>query len=280
MSEFKGRNVLITGAASGIGKLMAEKAAALGANLFLWDVNAGGLEQVKAALAPAGATVHTYVCDLSRREEIYRAAEEVLRDCTAVDILINNAGIVSGKPLLEISDAEIELTFAVNTLALFWTTRAFLPAMIRQGRGHIVTIASAGGIVGTSRLVDYGSSKFAAVGFDETLRLELRRLNLPIQTTVVCPFYIDTGMFAGVKTRFPLILPILQPEYVVRRVIGAIQKNRRRLVMPRFVMTAYLARLLPVPAFDALISFLGINKTMDEFTGRRQDQTGKPVEAA
>src|ERR1051326_8480155 len=125
----------------------------------------------------------------------------------------------------------IERTFAVNTLALFWTTRAFLPAMLERDRGHVVTIASAAGLVGTSRLVDYCASKHAAVGFDESLRLELRRLGSPVKTTVVCPFYISGGMFAGVRPRFPLLLPILTPEYAVDRIVDAIRRDRPRLVM-------------------------------------------------
>ena len=279
MSDFKNKNVLITGAASGIGKMMAEKAAALGANLFLWDLNPSGLDSVRLSLQQNGNNVHTYVVDLSDRAAIYDTAAQVLNDGGAIDILINNAGIVSGKPLLEISDEQIQRTFDVNTLALFWTTRAFLPRMIKQGRGHIVTIASAGGIVGTSKLVDYSASKFAAIGFDDALRMEFKRMKLPIQTTVVCPFYIDTGMFEGVKTRFPFLLPILKPEYAVRRIMNAIQKNRRRLVMPRFVLTAYPMRIFPMAIFDAVNGFFGINKTMDEFKGRTQSKVkeGAPV---
>lgn len=277
MSDFKNKNVLITGAASGIGKMMAEKAAALGANLFLWDLNPSGLADIRIALQQNGGNVHTYVVDLSDRAAIYDTAAQVLNDTGAIDILINNAGIVSGKPLLEISDEQIQRTFEVNTLALFWTTRAFLPRMIEQGSGHIVTIASAGGIVGTSRLVDYASSKFAAVGFDDALRMEFKRLKQPIQTTVVCPFYIDTGMFEGVKTRFPMLLPILKPEYAVKRIMNAIQKNRRRLVMPRFVMSAYPMRIFPMAIFDAVMGFFGINKTMDEFKGRTQSKEREEV---
>src|SRR5207247_8346795 len=137
-------------------------------------------------------------------------------------ILINNAGVVSGKGLLEISEEAIQRTFDVNTLALFWTTRAFLPGMIARDRGHVVTIASAAGIVGTSRLVDYCASKHAAVGFNEALRLELKRQGNKVVTTVVCPFYISTGMFEGVKTRFPLLLPILEPQKVADRIVDAI----------------------------------------------------------
>lgn len=268
MSDFNNTRILITGAASGIGRGLAQAFSAAGAQLVLWDINQTGLDAVADACAARPGAVATYTCDLTDRAAIYATARQVLDDHGAVDILINNAGVVSGKPLLEILDEHIERTFAVNTLALFWTTRAFLPAMIEQGGGHVVTIASSGGLVGTSRMTDYCASKFAAVGFDEALRMECKRLGLPIRTTVVCPFYIDTGMFEGVKTRFSWILPILKPEYAVRRIVGAIRKRRKRLLMPRFVYTVFPTRLLPIPAFDAVLDFFGINQTMDDFVGR------------
>ena len=268
MASYTNKRVLITGAASGLGRMMAERFAEEGAHLVLWDVNPEGLEAVREALATQPGGVAVYTCDLSDREAIARTAKAVLNDHGPVDILINNAGIVSGKPLLEIPDAHIERTFAVNTLALFWMTRAFMPGMIAQGDGHIVTIASAGGIVGTARMTDYCSSKFAAIGFDDSLRLECKRLGLPIRTTVVCPFYISTGMFDGVKTRFSWLLPILKPDYVVGRIMKAIRKKKQRLIMPRFIYVAFITRLLPVGLFDALLTFFGINTSMDEFTGR------------
>jgi len=268
MSEYAGRTVLVTGAASGIGRLLALRFAAEGASVVLWDVNAQGLDAVRAEIAAAGGTARAYACNLADRRAIAAVAAKTLAEAGPVDILVNNAGVVSGKTLLDASDDDIQRTFDVNTLALFWTTRAFLPAMLARDRGHVVTIASAAGIVGTSRLVDYCASKHAAVGFDEALRLELRRAGSRVKTTVVCPFYISTGMFAGVKTRVPLLLPILEPEYAVNRIVEAVRRDRRRLVMPRFVYLTWLVRILPIGAFDALMEFFGVNKSMDEFRGR------------
>ena len=268
MSELRDRNVLITGAASGLGRLLALKMAARGATLILWDVDAQGLERVRGEVSATGRRVSAYPCNLRDRAAIASTALATLRDHGHVDVLVNNAGVVSGKTLLEASDDHVLRTFEVNTLALFWTTRAFLPEMMRRDSGHIVTIASAAGIVGTSRLVDYCSSKHAAVGFDESLRLELKRLGSHIQTTVVCPFYITTGMFTGVKTRFQWLLPILEPEYATDRIMQAIERDRRRLIMPRIVYTTFLGRILPIRAFDGLMEFLGVNKSMDDFVGR------------
>ena len=268
MTDISGSRALITGAASGIGRLLARELGKAGASLALWDIDAEGLSDARAELRSAGCDVDIYVCDLTRREDIEEAAAQTLAQSGAVDILVNNAGIVSGKNLLDISPAEIERTFQVNTLALFWTAKAFLPGMLERDRGHLVTIASAAGLAGTSQLTDYCSSKFAAVGFDESLRVELKRQGSRIVTTVVCPFYTDTGMFEGVRTRFPWLLPILDPEYVVRRTLRAIEKDRRRLVMPRFVYTGWPSRLLPVGWFDAMMAFFGISHSMDDFRGR------------
>lgn len=268
MTDIRGSRALITGAASGIGRLLAVEIGRAGGSLVLWDIDARGLGDVCDELREYGCEVQSYVCNLARREDVEAAAVRTLAESGPVDILVNNAGIVSGKSLLEISPDEIEKTFQVNTLSLFWTTKAFLPGMLERDRGHIVTIASAAGLAGTAKLTDYCSSKFAAVGFDESLRVELKRQQSRVITTVVCPFYTDTGMFAGVKTRFPWLLPILDPEYVVKRTVRAIEKDRRRLVMPRFVYTGWPSRLLPVDWYDALMAFFGISHSMDDFRGR------------
>jgi all-trans-retinol dehydrogenase (NAD+) len=268
MTRFRSSHVLITGAASGIGRLLARGASARGARVSLLDRDPAGLLAVRSDLVLEGGDAAVFEVDLCDRAAIRATAAQVLATRGPVDILINNAGVVTGKTLLECSDADIERTFQVNALALFWMVRAFLPAMIAQGSGHVVTIASAAGLGGTSRLADYCASKFAAVGFDESLRLEMRRLGHPIRTTVVCPWYVDTGMFRGVKTRFPLLLPLLKQEEVAARILGAIRGDRKRLVMPRFVMAVLLVRALPLGLFDAMMRFFGVDRTMDEFAGR------------
>lgn len=268
MSEVAGRNVLITGAASGIGRLMALKAAAKGANLVLWDIDETGLAKLVAEIRANSGKAFSYRCDVSRHQDVYRVAEQVRTDVGMVDVLINNAGVISGKLLLECSDEQIRRTMDVNTMAHFWTVRAFLPDMIRASRGHIVTIASAGGIIGVSRMVDYCASKFAAFGFDEALRMEIRKNRWRVKTTVVCPFYINTGMFAGVRSRFPWLLPILDEDLVAERIIHAIQFNKKRLLLPLTVYSVWLLRLLPVMLFDWIATFLGLNTSMDDFRGR------------
>jgi all-trans-retinol dehydrogenase (NAD+) len=147
--------------------------------------------------------------------------------------------------------------------------KAFLPDMVRANSGYIVTIASAGGIVGSAGLVDYTASKFAAFGFDEALRAELKKQKLNIHTAVVCPYFMKGDMFEGVKTRFSFLLPILNAEQVSERIVNTIARKKRRLIMPPLVYATWPLRLLPVAIFDKAATFLGINDAMDQFRGRR-----------
>lgn len=266
MTDLQGARVLVTGAASGLGRQLALGSARRKAALVLWDMNGEGLDRVVKEVESLGAQAQSDVVDVSRREEVYAAARRL---GGPLDILINNAGVVSGKRLLEIPDEKIELTFRVNTLALFWTVKAFLPGMIERGRGHVVTIASASGLIGVPKLTDYGASKWAAVGFDESLRMELRKVSPAIRTTVACPYYFRTGLFEGAKSRYPLLLPILEEEKVSERILRAIERDRRKIVMPAMVRTIPWVRLLPLSWFDAIADFLGVNASMDDFVGRK-----------
>jgi len=269
MSQIAGRHALVTGGASGIGRLMAKKLAARGAFVTIWDVNAAALEAVVAEIRGAtGGRAQGFVCDVSDRTQVYARAAESTTAAGPVDLLINNAGIVNGKDFLDLPDEKIVATFAVNVLSLFWTGKAFLPSMIARGQGHIVTIASASGLIGVARLADYSASKWAAIGFDESLRAELRKVAPAVMTTVICPYYINTGMFRGVRSRFPLLLPILEEEDVAERVIRAIERNKRRLIMPWLAHIVPVIRFLPVGLFDRLANFLGVNSSMEEFVGR------------
>jgi all-trans-retinol dehydrogenase (NAD+) len=265
MSQTGSRVIVLTGAASGLGRLLTERFLATGDRVAGLDIDDAALNRLSQSW---GTSFHPYPVDVADPDAIERVFAALQQDLGRVDILINNAGVVAGKYFLEHTREDIERTFAINTLSHFHTARAVLPGMIAQGRGHIVTIASAGGLAATSRLSAYSSSKFAAIGFDDALRIELKKLGHPIDTTLVAPFYVNTGMFEGVKTRFPWLLPILDPEYVADRIHRAIEKRQRRLIMPRFVYLVYPLRLLPVGIYDWLADFFGVTRTMDDFRGR------------
>ncbi len=278
MTEIAGSRVLVTGGASGLGRLLAVGMARLGATPVLWDIDGPALEEVTAEIADdTRRPAHGFTCDVSDRHAVYAVADRVRDEVGEIDIVVNNAGIVSGAPLLELDDESIERTFQVNTLALYWVTRAFLPGMVARDHGHVVTVASAAGFVATARQTDYAASKWAAIGFDESLRAELRQAAPGVRTTVVCPSYIDTGMFEGATSRYPRLLPFLEAREVVSRIVDAVLRDKRRVVMPATVYAALLARPLPPAVFDAAVDLLGLNEAMDAFVGRARREDVDPA---
>lgn len=126
-------------------------------------------------------------------------AEDVLAQLGAVDIVINNAGVVNGRMFLDAEDEHLERTMKVNIMAHMWMLKAYLPAMLARNSGYIVTVASTMGYAPAVGLSDYCASKHAAVGFHESIRLELRRLNSAVRTLLVCPYATSTGMFEGIQ---------------------------------------------------------------------------------
>ncbi|NXH60592.1 RDHE2 dehydrogenase, partial [Rhabdornis inornatus] len=266
-----GEIVLITGAGSGIGRLLAIKFASLGATVVLWDINQEGLNcTVKVARENGAGRVHSYVCDCSKRQDIYRVADQVKKEVGDVSILINNAGIVIGKRFLDSPDSLLDKTMEVNTMAHFWTYKAFIPAMIAANHGHLVSIASCAGMSGNDKLSDYCASKFAAIGFAESIDIEMRKLRKTgVKTTIVCPFAINTGMFDGVKSKWPRLLPVLDPEYVAERIISAVRQNQEMLLIPRILFVLYFFKsFLPVKANLLLLDYFGGLDIMDTFKGR------------
>lgn len=268
--------MVITGAGSGIGLGLATEAARRGATVVLWDRDPAGLDAAVDAVdavrtGPAQAPLGQLV-DVTDRDAVHEAAELAIEHTGGIDVLVNNAGVVSGKWLTDLSEADVRRTFEVNTLALYWVTQGFLPHMIERDRGRVVTIASASGLIGVAKLTDYSASKWAAVGFDESLRVELRTRGSRVATTVVCPYYIDTGMFSGVASRVDILLPILEPDHVVAKTWAAVEKGKARLHLPPLVGTLPLMRTLPVRAFDAAADLLGVNQTMDAFRGRERTE--------
>jgi len=268
----RGEIVLITGGASGIGRLLAISFGKEGSTVVIWDINDEAMQKVANEVRAEGVKCYTYFCDISKREKIYETANKVKKDVGDVSVVINNAGIVTGKKFLECADELVEKTFQVNTMAHFWIVKAFLPKMMENDHGHIVTISSNAGLVGVSGLADYSASKFAVYGFNESLRFELyKQGKTGVKTTVVCPYYINTGMFDGVITKVPLLLPILSPNYAVRRIMHAVKTDQEELIMPWFTGISPLVRsLVPTPAFDELIRCFGVSETMDTFKGRQK----------
>ena len=170
----------------------------------------------------------------------------------------------------QMSSDEMIRTMNINTLAPMFVTRAMLPGMIRRNRGHICNIASAGGMLSNPKMSVYAASKWGAIGWSDSVRIELQKMKSDVHVTTVAPYYINTGMFDGVKSR---IIPVLKPEYVAKRVIRAIERNKSFRGIPfGFHFIRFWQFILPTRIFDWFFGeVMGIYHAMDDFTGRRPE---------
>ena len=275
--KFENANVLITGGASGIGKIMGRMALEKGAKCFIiWDINLVGIEATRKELSKYG-NVKGYVVDVSNNEIVNIAYRKTVEDCGDIDILINCAGIItSNKTFDQQTPEEIVKTMNINTIAPMFVARAMLPDMLKRNRGHVCTIASAGGMISNPKMSVYAASKWGVIGWSDSVRIELQEMKSDVHFTTVAPYYINTGMFDGVKSR---IIPILKPEYVAKRVIRAIERNKAFRGIPfGFHFIRFWQAILPTRVFDFFFGKVsGIYHAMDQFTGRKniKESTGK-----
>ena len=176
--------------------------------------------------------------------------------------------------VLEGTDDMLERVMDVNVNALFWGAKAFVPGMLERGDGHVVTIASITSIVPTPGMATYTVSKHAAYGFGETLRTELRGTG--VRSTVVMPFFVGTGMFAGAGTvSLPFFTQHLEPSDVAHAIVTAVERDSSRVTLPRFGIVAQTLRALPPTIYDAVAERVGLFSVMSDFTGRA-DAPGAP----
>lgn len=269
MSEISNKTVLVTGGASGIGKLMGALCLEDGAKrLIIWDIDRKKTEETAYELNKKGYEVHGYHVDLGNTDEIRMAAKDVLEKWGGVDLLFNNAGVVVGKEFQHHTHHDIDFTMRINTGALMHTTLAFLPAMINKKEGHIINIASAAGMTANPKMAVYVASKWAVIGWGESLRLELEAISQELHVTTVTPFYINTGMFDGVRS--PLV-PILDQHVAAKKIIKGVKQNKIYVRMPWIVYALpFFKGILPQRWLDTVVGkWFGIYKSMQEFKGRK-----------
>ncbi|XP_014679342.1 PREDICTED: epidermal retinol dehydrogenase 2-like [Priapulus caudatus] len=267
--DIRGETVLVTGAGSGVGRLLAIQFARHGAKVVCTDINEKGNNETVAELVTVASNpdkVHGYTCDVSSRKEVYNLAEKIRQDVGSVSILVNNAGVAgSCKYVTECQDDVMEKIMKVNALAHFWTVKAFLPGMLRRNHGHLVTVASSAGLTGGPKVADYCASKFAAIGFHQSVALEIRAMESDVVTTLLCPGHIRTSMFEGFKMRFSLV-PSLEPEQAVDLMMNAILKNQEMLNIPKVLnlIIPFMTWFLPAKASLQLSKFLGVFECFDD----------------
>jgi len=274
MTKIKDKNILITGGANGIGKMLGEKCLREGAShLVIWDINQENLTKTVGEFKKKGfENVSPYIVDVSLTEDIETQAAKVLSEVGNIDILFNNAGVVVGKQFYEHTARDIDKTMQINVMGVMHVTRLFLPGMIEKGAGHIINIASAAGLTPNPKMSVYAASKWAVLGWSESLRIELERTSPDLHVTTVTPSYINTGMFDGAKA--PLITPILDADDVTNQIISAIKSNEILLRAPSSVnLLPILRGILPTRVFDFVGGTLfGIYDTMADFIGRPKEE--------
>lgn len=268
MTKIKGRTLLITGGASGIGRIMGRMALQRGAKkVVVWDINEDNIAATESELKSYGE-VKGYKVDVANTEMVKQMFALTTKECGDVDILINSAGIITGnKTFAEQSQQDIDRTMAINATAPMTIALQALPPMLERNVGHICNIASAAGFIANPRMSIYAASKWAVIGWSDSLRVELQEAKSNVHVTTIAPYYISTGMFDGVRSR---IIPILKPEWVAKKILNAIEKNKKISSWPLgYHLIRTLQALLPLRALDLLCKVLGIYNALDHFKGRK-----------
>ncbi|MFN4329392.1 MAG: SDR family NAD(P)-dependent oxidoreductase [Limnobacter sp.] len=192
-SRFNQQVVMITGAASGFGQLLAQRLAAGQARLVLGDRNEEGLRSVAQALRNTGAQVVDLACDVTREAQVKAMVDAAVNTFGRLDIGINNAGTgTPPKALIDTEEAELDFNFAVNAKGVFFGMKHQIRQMLTQGNGIILNVASMAGIGGAPKLTAYCAAKHAVVGMTRTAAVEYARKNIRINA--VCPFYSPTPL--------------------------------------------------------------------------------------
>ncbi|GMR54126.1 hypothetical protein PMAYCL1PPCAC_24321, partial [Pristionchus mayeri] len=237
--DVTGEIILITGAANGLGRLMAIRLSTRGATLVLWDRDEKGLKNTQEECAKGECTVKVYTVDMLSRESIAMAADRVKREVGPVNILINNAGIGIGGKVLEMAEDDIRKTIELNMMCHFWMAREFLPEMLDRDSGQIATVASMGGIfVSAQDMIPYCASKFGAMAIQEGLENESACMGKHgVRFTTICPAYFQSNLLDNLTTK--LTMSVMTPEYVADCAIDAILRELRIVIIPRTLYIMY-----------------------------------------
>ncbi|UPK98161.1 hypothetical protein LCI18_009096 [Fusarium solani-melongenae] len=255
--------IVITGGASGLGLLVAEVYGMRGATVAVLDVNE--MENTEAR----GVTY--YKCDIGDKDQVAKVALEIEKDLGTPTVLINNAAIVVGKTLLDLSLDEIDQSLTTNLLGPFYCLKAFLPAIIRGGNGGtIVNISSVIGTVGAAQLTDYAAAKAGITAMHRSLTAELRESHPEIRTVLVTPGQLSTPLFYGVQTPNSFLAPVVEPVDVTKEIVAAIDNGRGVTVgMPFYARWIDWFNVLPVGVQVIARWVAGVDSGMKTFVGRR-----------
>lgn len=268
MSSLEGKRVLITGGAQGIGLEMAKKFAEHGSEIVIADIDDEKLAEAKAAIEALGVAAWCFRVDVTNPTSIASLRAQIAAEAGPIDVLVNNAGVVFGGPFTETPLDDHFKTYAVNVLGVVAMTHAFLPDLIERPEAHLVHIASASGFIGLPFGSTYASSKWAVIGFGESIRAELKLLGHEhVHHTIVCPSYVGTGMFEGAEA--PKATHILEPGDLATKIVHAVERNKVHVLEPFMVkLTPILRDLLPTGLYDKISHLFGADTSMAHWKGR------------
>lgn len=259
MKDLKGKVVLVTGAGRGMGELHARNFAKEGARVVLTDVDEGAVKRAAQYIRDQGGEAHAYLADISDRSACFALERSVTSEVGPVDVLINNAGIVESGLVMDMSEASIRRIVDVNLLGQIWMMQAFMPAMLSRKSGHVVNICSYAGKLGAAYLATYCATKFALIGFTDSLRQEIHRKGVTL--TIVNPGYIKTGMFEGSKV--PKLTRWQDPQKVADALLEGVKRDRFEVFWPRWLgHLVSFGRGLAIPKVtDPLFYIFRVNKS-------------------
>ena len=259
MEDLRGKLVLITGAARGMGKAHALNFAREGSRLIVTDVDTEELEKTAEELRSRGCETHTYFLDVSDRQACLDLAEKAESEVGPLDVLVNNAGIVENYAVLDLSEKSLRRMMEVNYFGQVWMMHAFVPRMIKRGRGHVVNICSVAGKVGNPLMGGYCATKHATIGITDTIRQEVHGTG--VNFTIVNPGYVKTGMFEGAK--LPFITSWQTPEQVSDAMMNGIKKNKLEVNVPALAVWGMgFARGMYAGIVDVLFRLFKQEKSM------------------
>lgn len=249
LNSYRGINAVITGASSGIGKLLALRLARDGARVALVARRAAELEAVADEIRAAGGEAVVLPCDVADRAQVFATAAIALERLGSVELLVNNAGYGHHRPFLEWDLDDMEHLMQVNFFGSLYWTKALLPQMVERGRGWLVFMASVAGKIGVPDESAYAATKFATVGLAEALSYEVEDAGVHVLT--VCPGTIRTPFFdAEALQRMPPVAKrsMVEPQGLVEAIVKALAAGKHELTYPRPIAVAYVTKAL-APGF-------------------------------
>ena len=269
MMNLKSRRVLITGAGHGLGLATARAFAKEGAFVIITDRDPERVTEAVCELQIQALPCAGYVMDVTDAADVRYVRDQIHADHGLIHVLVNNAGIVTGGQFLDVPLEKHMVTYDVNTHGPVIVTHLFLQDLLDSDEGHVVNIASASALIALPNAATYASSKWAVLGFTDSLREELELTGRGhVGVSAICPSYINTGMFEG--ARAPLLTPILTPENLASKIVRCVYKKRDHLLTPGLVRLIPLGKATwPRVIFRRLLQFLGVYQGMEDWKGHK-----------